>query len=420
MNPEKAFVKEVLERPEWNVALAEHAETLERNPRDFRAWEAIGDLYTEAGKGDQALMVYEELLGGLEEEGRHLEALVVAQKMWRAKPQKVGLLKRIGELYLRQGLLVGGVHYLWRYALEKQKRRQLEPFLRTCDQIAQASASEEVRKQVESLKRTLEALRATIPPRGTGEPPSVKLPPPEATERIKELHALGAEHFRKGFWETARKTFGKILTLYPYDLEALKMRLEIGLKTRDEQEIGTAILRLAETLQAIGQGAEAEEALRKISDKYPRLKEVRRRLEGSQRPDVEAGFTALSQGIVLLGHLLDTLPFDGGASYLDLGVLYRQAGLLEPAKEEFQRAMSDPRASRRAREELSLLGVSVEGEPVPETTGPEPQPEPEFQAPPASFEPSPEVPPQENAPEAEKAPPPPKRGPAIDKRIGFV
>lgn len=49
MNPEKAFVKEVLEQPEWNVALAEHAETLERNPRDFRAWEAIGDLYTEAG-----------------------------------------------------------------------------------------------------------------------------------------------------------------------------------------------------------------------------------------------------------------------------------------------------------------------------------------------------------------------------------
>lgn len=198
MNPEKAFVKEVLEQPEWNVALAEHAETLERNPRDFRAWEAIGDLYAEAGKGDQALMVYEELLGGLEEEGRHLEALVVAQKMWRAKPQKVGLLKRIGELYLRQGLLVGGVHYLWRYALEKQRRRQLEPFLRTCDQIAQALASEEVRKQVESLKRTLEALRATIPSRSTGEPPSVKPPSPRRPGGSKSFMLWGRNTFARG------------------------------------------------------------------------------------------------------------------------------------------------------------------------------------------------------------------------------
>lgn len=419
MNPEKAFVKEVLEQPEWNVALAKHAEALEQNPKDFRAWEAIGDLYVEAGKGDQALMVYEELLEGLEEEGRHLEALVVAQKMWRAKPQKVGLLKRIGQLYLRQGLVVGGVQYLWRYAQEKQKRRQLEPFLRACEQIAQGSASEEVRKQVETFKQTLEGLKPSNSGQGMERPLPWKAPSPEVAEKLKELHALGAEHFHKGFWETARKTFGKILTLYPYDLEALRMRLEVGMKTQDYHEITTAALKLADVLQTSGQVSEGLDVLRRVTEKYPRLREVRRRQEDFQRPTPEAAFETLSQGIVLLGHLLEALPCESGMGYLDLGVLYRQAGLGEPAREEFERAMTDSRTSRRAREELSILGVSFEEGSIPEAAAPQP----ELQAVPQAL-PETEPPPAETVPEAVPEPrePPtePKKPAVIDKRIGFV
>lgn len=422
MNLQKALVKEVLEQPEWNRALAEHAEALERDPKDFRAWEAIGDLYVEAGKEDQALMVYEELLSGLEEEGRHLEALVVAQKMWRAKAQKVGLLKRIGELYLRQGLQAGGVQYLWRYAQEKQKRRQLEPFLRTCDQIVQTAESEEIRKQVDSLKRTLEELKVS---HGFGEARPLPAPAPETAVKIRELHTMGAEHFRKGFWDTARKTYGKILTLYPQDLEALKMRLEIGLRTKDDQEISTAALRFSDVLQSLGRGSDAEETLRKILDKYPRLKEVRRRLEGFQRVDPEEAFTGLSHGIAMLGHLVDALPCASGSGYLDLGVFYRQAGLGEAAREEFERALGDSQTTRRAREELSLLGITDQGETLREESAiPGPTGEVELtvkapveeQALPTSLPEEPEA----VAPPPEEPPKPAKKPPAIDKRIGFV
>lgn len=96
---------------------------VEAHPEEARHRFRLAEIYTQEGKGEEALAVYESLAKDLRREMKSLDLLVeVYEKLLLKKPKEMSLLRELCVFYLKQKKPQKALRKMERYQLEKDEQ----------------------------------------------------------------------------------------------------------------------------------------------------------------------------------------------------------------------------------------------------------------------------------------------------------
>lgn len=172
-------------------AIAEYVRLVEEQPGDWNSMNALGDLYVRRGDHARAAAQYLRIADNLFAEGFLPKAAAVYKKALKVREGDEHTLRRLGEIALRQGLLVDAKIYL----------RRLSALLRARgDERGAAACLGTLEVAVETAPASpLEAARAAV----KGQPDSVRLLLELARQELDDPKC------------DARPTLMRVLTLAP-------------------------------------------------------------------------------------------------------------------------------------------------------------------------------------------------------------
>jgi tetratricopeptide (TPR) repeat protein len=218
-------------------------------------------------------------------------------------------------------------------------------------------------------------------------------------DRARQELDLAAQLYESGeHWEGASETVGLLVTLIPDDIRYHQKLVEFAYRSGNKPRLIEAYLALADALVAMGEPEKAEAVYQRVADHEPDNERARRALSelaseaASSSPPSDAGpRAAAGPGFVDLGSLImddgsprrDTrmrienpqpsedeqrnfeetlaafkrgieqnVELDDYHTHYDLGVAFKEMGLLDEAIAEFQKALRAPEGRLRTAEAL--------------------------------------------------------------------
>lgn len=90
----------------YAAAIEEYESIVRTDPSDMMAVNTLGDLYTRAGKLDEAVHNFMRIAEGYRESGFTLKAIAMYKKISKLKPNDFDIIEKLAGLYTQQGLMV--------------------------------------------------------------------------------------------------------------------------------------------------------------------------------------------------------------------------------------------------------------------------------------------------------------------------
>jgi tetratricopeptide (TPR) repeat protein len=219
-------------------------------------------------------------------------------------------------------------------------------------------------------------------------------------DRARQELELAAQVYETGeHWEGASETVGLLVTLIPDDIRYHQKLVEFAYRSGNKPRLIEAYLALADALVAMGEPEKAVAVYQRVADHEPDNERARRALSelpggaspAPPAPGPEAAHAAAAAGFVDLGSLImddgsprrDTrmrienpqpsddeqrnfeetlaafkrgieqnVELDDYHTHYDLGVAFKEMGLLDEAIAEFQKALRAPEGRLRTAEAL--------------------------------------------------------------------
>lgn len=316
-----------------------------------------GESLLEIGNNEHAQMRFEEAVSHLERKERFFEAALICHKILRINPGKIGLLKKLGEIYLRNSMKEGAIRYFLKYAEEKRRKNQWEKFLEIYERVAEINPVE----GTAALKfKVIKDMVGEIKGKKFQKIKKSKEFSKEEIETLNELHRKGDDYLKQGLVETAKKTYNKILALNPLDIQANEALLNLGLKNKDEKACVERVMALAYGLIEKKMDEDAETVIKRVLSEFPNNQELSDALSSLSRLDSNMPSQDLDSLIKEFKTLVLRTDERDLSSYYKLGLKYKEEGYVSPALEEFKTALHDPSFRKMAIEALSELGVKEE------------------------------------------------------------
>jgi tetratricopeptide (TPR) repeat protein len=98
--------EKLLRQGRLDAAVAEYARVVEEQPRDWNTLNTLGDLYARAGLTEKAAAAYMRIADHLFHEGFYPRAAALYKKILKIKPDEEACQLNLGEIAVKQGLLV--------------------------------------------------------------------------------------------------------------------------------------------------------------------------------------------------------------------------------------------------------------------------------------------------------------------------
>lgn len=96
--------EKLVQKGKIEQAIREYEKLLKLNANDVNTINRVGDLYNRIGQIDKAVELYERIAGAFATDGFFNKAIAMYKKINRLAPDRVGIFKRLADLYLQQGL----------------------------------------------------------------------------------------------------------------------------------------------------------------------------------------------------------------------------------------------------------------------------------------------------------------------------
>jgi tetratricopeptide (TPR) repeat protein len=114
--------EKLLRQGRLDAAVAEYARVVEEQPRDWNTLNTLGDLYARAGQTDKAAAAYMRIADHLFHEGFYPRAAALYKKILKIKPDEEACQLNLGEIAVKQGLLVDAKSYFGGVADRRRAR----------------------------------------------------------------------------------------------------------------------------------------------------------------------------------------------------------------------------------------------------------------------------------------------------------
>jgi tetratricopeptide (TPR) repeat protein len=289
LGPERR-TRDFLRQRKWKRALAELEKAASADERDYAAWNAVGDTRFRCKSLQGAVEAWRRAADGYAREGLHENALALTTKILRTSPEETNLHLKLAEHYFAMGYVADSL-------------ASLRTYLRLCTPLSEPGLRAFFRKIVESDLRHSHLLEELVPLfRDTGV---------EDQELLTDLERFVTSH-RKVAEEAE-------------PLEKASYEEETPTETRPVH-VGGGVEGLV-TLDSEGDGAppfedEPTGAFVSAASESRAVHEPPR-VAPSESPE-------------------DTgLPEGEGRDHYDLGVVYQEMKLWDPAISEFEQARRD-------------------------------------------------------------------------------
>jgi tetratricopeptide (TPR) repeat protein len=321
----KADARRAESRGRTARAIALLEEVLRQTPEDWSVVQRLADLRARAGDRRRAVELYRRLAEHDEEDGHLPRAIAAWRIVLRHDPEFVGAHVKLGELYERQGF-------------RAESRRQYE--------AAAAGFERQGRPREAALARqALEPARDEAPePPGASGPAyggEAGLPPHEQEELVAERLVEARMYRRYDLPTQARAALETILGIVPDHAEA---RAELAELQGDGPEtVGTDDgdgTPLPDAVADLGEGRRGAES---VEDRD--LESLEFTLVVDQDPEelvLPDLFADLEDVVAAPVPVEAQLGCQDDASRYDLGIAYREMGLIDEAIAELQLASRSP------------------------------------------------------------------------------
>jgi tetratricopeptide (TPR) repeat protein len=363
---------------------------------DIPFFNRVGELLLRNGSRAEALAVWERAVGHYVAGGFWNPAIALCNKILRFAPERTATVRTLATIYAKKGFLAEARARILEYAARCQREKSFDaacqalrehlelipedPDVRRAlaDILVASGRVDEARAAVDDgvqLGETLAAVDAGGSPLvfldlepssapsassvGTrrSTPSSVPLAPPAVTprelrrltpplppERVppvrEDLQATLAAYEADGDLESASVIAEQLVRIEPDSVPNHRKCVELAARASDRDRVADASLGLADALLAAGDAAAAAPyvSLADLLREDAAAPSARVMADGPQLTgEPEADFA------VLLAHFKQgvaaTVDDTDYASHHDLGVAYREMGLLDEAIVEFQRAL---------------------------------------------------------------------------------
>jgi tetratricopeptide (TPR) repeat protein len=114
--------EKLLRQGRLDAAVAEYARVVEEQPRDWNTLNTLGDLYARAGQTDKAAAAYMRIADHLFHEGFYPRAAALYKKILKIKPEEEACQLNLGEIAVKQGLLLDAKSYFGAIAERRRAR----------------------------------------------------------------------------------------------------------------------------------------------------------------------------------------------------------------------------------------------------------------------------------------------------------
>jgi tetratricopeptide (TPR) repeat protein len=193
------------QREEWDAAISVYLQVLRVDENeevaDLPLYNRVGDLYLRTGRPADAVSYYEQAADHYADAGLHNNAIALCNKALRYAPHRVDLLRKLGRFSASQGFLSDARRWFLEYAERAFHKGDVEDAFSALDDFADISDDPEIRELLarkmyahgrfdDALHEYRRAYAMRLRDGATAEAESLKA---EALERYPDLTDLEAE-----------------------------------------------------------------------------------------------------------------------------------------------------------------------------------------------------------------------------------
>jgi tetratricopeptide (TPR) repeat protein len=193
------------QREEWDAAISVYLQVLrtgeDEEVADLPLYNRVGDLYLRSGRPEDAVSYYEQAADHYAGAGLYNNAIALCNKALRYAPHRVDLLRKLGRFSASQGFLSDARRWFLEYAERAFHKGDVDDAFSALDDFADISDDAEIRELLarkmyahgrfdESLHEYRRAYAMRLRDGATAEADSLKA---EALERYPDLSDLAPE-----------------------------------------------------------------------------------------------------------------------------------------------------------------------------------------------------------------------------------
>jgi tetratricopeptide (TPR) repeat protein len=333
----RAQAQKYLSGGNLDKALAEYERLLSSDAAGPYDFVLAGDVCLKRGDTERAVTLYVQAVDAYEGAGLYKNAAAIGKKALRLDPGLSEMHKRLGKLRVNEGLVKEAVQDFLKYHDIKTKEQDLEGAieglaLATRAAPADVDMAEKLVKLYEEAERTADAAR--------------------------ELARVSTVLRERGDQEGAASYYERALAL---DAEAISMPTVE--QKRTEVKHATEELHIEHGAQPVRAAAESEEEARDQSlDEIPpefRTGDIsvkdKPKPKPKPKPKTEGPSIDLGEVLKQFKAQVDSkVSLDDSQARYDLGMTYKEMGLLEEALNEFRVASADDKQRAKAFEMVGL------------------------------------------------------------------
>src|SRR5690606_16414840 len=155
------------QREEWEKAIQTYLQVLKvadegENEVDLPVYNRLGDLYVRLGRPNDAVRAYEQAADRYAEAGLYNNAIALCNKALRYSPDRLELIRKLGQFSASQGFITDARRYFLDYAERQFRAGKVTDALTALEDFAEVSDDAEIRemlgRQLKAHGRTNEAL----------------------------------------------------------------------------------------------------------------------------------------------------------------------------------------------------------------------------------------------------------------------
>ncbi|MEX0893173.1 MAG: tetratricopeptide repeat protein [Gemmatimonadota bacterium] len=155
------------QKEEWQKAIDAYLQVLKTGDEgdaevELPLYNRVGDLYVRMGRPDDAVKYYEQAADQYAEAGLFNNAIALCNKALRYVPDRVDVLRKLGEFSASQGFLTDARRWFLEYAEKMSKAGQVDAAFAALEQFAETSEDPAVRElladRLEAHDRIAEAV----------------------------------------------------------------------------------------------------------------------------------------------------------------------------------------------------------------------------------------------------------------------
>ena len=139
------------QKEEWQKAIDAYLQVLQSGDEgdaeiELPLFNRIGDLFIRLGKPEDAVSYYEQAADRYAEAGLYNNAIALCNKALRYLPDRVEVLRKLGEFSASQGFLTDARRWFLEYAEKMSKAGQVDAAFEALEQFAETSEDPAVRE----------------------------------------------------------------------------------------------------------------------------------------------------------------------------------------------------------------------------------------------------------------------------------